>query len=71
MHNRSPMRKSATSATLSLVRRMSALASSGSAAPLPYPTGRYSVRTDEPSGDSHMKAFFVTWEGTPRQTTAS
>ena len=35
MHSRSPMRKPATSSTLSLVRRISALASSGRAAPLP------------------------------------
>ena len=71
MQSRSSMRKDSISATLSRVRRTRALASSGRAAPLPYPTGRYSARTDDPSGASHTKAFLVTDEGTPRHTTVS
>ena len=71
MTSRSSNRNDSTSATLSRVRRTSALASSGRAAPFPYPTGRYSARTEEPSGASHTNAFFVTADGTPRHTTAS
>ena len=34
------------------------------------PRGRYSARTDEPSGASHVKACLSIAAGTPRQTTA-
>ena len=53
----------------SWMRRTNALASSGTAAPLPYPTTRYSARTVEPSGASHQNAVLSTADGTPRQTT--
>ncbi len=51
-------------------RRTRALASSGRAAPLPYPATRYSARTLEPSGATHRKALRSMAEGTPRHTTA-
>ena len=60
---RTPRRGSAS-------RRTSALASSGRAAPFPYPATRYSARTLEPSGACQRKAVRSTAEGTPRHTTA-
>ena len=47
-----------------------ALASSGNAEPFPYPWGRYSARTDEPSGACHQKPLRSTAAGTPLHTTA-
>ncbi len=42
----------------------------GSTEPLPYPSGRYSARTVEPSGASHQNAARPMALGTPRHTTA-
>ncbi len=70
MNSMPSMRKSPISVSWSAIRCTRALASSGIAAPLPYPVGRYSARTVEPSGASHTKALRSTTLGTPLHTTA-